>query len=297
MKIALTSRRCGFTLVELLVLLGILLVIGSIFLPYVTWLRESNSRLVCADHLRQINGALKSYAGENRGAFPRTTYDEANNPNGWTAFTGPDSPDPFLDGSAVKPNDVTASLFLLIRTGKLESAGVFVCPSTDDRRDILAGERGQVVEPISRSNFRSADNLSYSYAHPFSIAPGYRLDEYRPAYFVLMADRNPGRSSGRDVTAVKETDGALSLARGNSKNHGGAGQNVLFASGAVEFMSTPFCGAGRGVSGSKTGDNIYTALRDKILEGEKPPADQPGVIGEAIGPAWYEDTYLVPYDR
>lgn len=287
----------GFTLVELLVVLGILLVLGSIFVPYVLWLRESNNRLVCADHLRQINKALKNYAGENRGAFPRTVYDESGNPNGWTAFTGPDCPDPFLDGAAVKPNDVTASLFLLVRTGKLESADVFVCPSTSDRRDLLAGDRGQSVPVTARSNFRSADNLSYSYAQPFSAAIDYRLDENRPAYFVLMADMNPGRSPAHDVTDIRESSTPLELARGNSRNHGGAGQNVLFASGSVEFISTPFCGAGRGVRNSRSGDNIYTALRDKPLEGETPPANSPGVLGENVGPAWENDTFLVPYDR
>lgn len=287
----------GFTMVELLVVAGMGVVLVAIFVPYIMSLRESRARVVCADHLRQINVAMQAYARENGQYVPRVVYDAERRPNEWTAFTGADSEDPFLDGSTVRPNDVTASLWLLVRTQGLSPAR-FVCPATDDRADPMTNEAGRPVEALKRGNFRGPGNLSYSYANPFSSV-GYRTTDAHPPYYAVMADRNPGvTSDGSDVTGVKHDDPALKRSRGNSMNHRRAGQNVLFSYGNVEFMSTPFCGDGWEWSTGKTGDNIYTALRPTPLgPGQAPPANEPGVIGENVGPAWKDDAYLVPYGR
>lgn len=289
--------RKGFTIVEMLVLVGIFLVLVSIFVPYVMSLRESRNRIACADNLRQINQALRGYVEENGRSYPRVVYDAERMPNGWTAFSGPDCDDPFLDGATVKPNDVTASLWLLVRTQHLDTAA-FVCPSTSDRRDLMTNDQGVKVDVEKRGNFRSPTNLSYSYAQPFSAALGYRNDDSRRSDFALLADRNPGRANGYDVTAVKATDSPLALAKGNSRNHRGAGQNVLYASGAVEFVMTPFAGAWKDTTAKRSGDNIYTALRESPLEaGSAPPADEPGYLREGIGPAWSDDSLLVPFEK
>lgn len=279
-------------------MLGILLVLVSIFVPYVTSLRESRNRIACADNLRQINKALQAYIQENGRSYPRVVYDAERMPNSWTAFTGPDCDDPFLDGATVKPNDVTAALWLLVRTKGLDT-GAFVCPSTSDRRDLMTNEQGQRVDAEKRGNFRSPGNLSYSYAQPYSSALGYRNDDSRRADFAVMADRNPGRANGYDVTLPRASAHPLKLARANSRNHRGAGQNVLYASGAVEFVITPYAGAYRDEGRRKFGDNIYTALYDKPLEAgmASPSADEPGYLRDGIGPAWSDDSLLVPFEK
>lgn len=293
---AATGTRRGFTLVELAVLLAMAVVLLAIFIPYIRYTREYGHRVTCMDHLRQINAALRVYAADNSGMFPRVVHDTQAASDGWTAFTGSDDPDPFSESSAVRPNDVTASLWLLVRGGLLEDTGVFICPSTDDRRDPLTDSSGQQVGPGKRGNFRSRENLSYSYAHPFSTAPDYRLNEFRDPYFVLLADRNPGRAGGYDVTAVKWNDGPSRRRWGNSRNHGGVGQSVLFASGVVEFVDSPFVGA-RHDPQTPAGDNIYTALVRRPTPTQLPPLTAPGVIGEDVGPAWANDSFLVPYEK
>src|SRR5690348_10610215 len=47
------SRR-GFSIVELLVVLAILVILASIFIPYLGTVRESERRVRCADNLRLI---------------------------------------------------------------------------------------------------------------------------------------------------------------------------------------------------------------------------------------------------
>src|SRR5829696_5233983 len=65
-----TSRR-GFSLVELLVLVGIVVILISIFVPYVWKVQEDNRRVRCADNLRTIALAFTQYADANPRGYPR----------------------------------------------------------------------------------------------------------------------------------------------------------------------------------------------------------------------------------
>jgi prepilin-type N-terminal cleavage/methylation domain-containing protein len=62
-----SSRNNGFTLVELLVVIGIISVLVSILLPAVNKARQAATRTKCASNLHQIHGGIQMYAMENRG--------------------------------------------------------------------------------------------------------------------------------------------------------------------------------------------------------------------------------------
>jgi prepilin-type N-terminal cleavage/methylation domain-containing protein len=63
-------RRAGFTLVELLVVIGIIALLISILLPSLYAAREKAKRTQCANNLRTFGQAVMIYANQNKGRVP-----------------------------------------------------------------------------------------------------------------------------------------------------------------------------------------------------------------------------------
>jgi len=283
------KRKHGFTLVELLVVIGIIALLIAMLLPTLNKAREAANRVKCMSNLRQIGGGFYIYAAENHGDFPRTVWFPDliywGYPDTWggvRAFSNPIAKDPFLNATDLyfdqpfqpwtpnrRPgdNDVTAPLFLLIRNYKM-SPGVFVCPSRPDyyadRFDDF-GIAGASKDPRQRSNFSSPYNLSYSVSLMFPLVKaqqaGFKWNQKAKGSFALMADLNPGfQFADTQVLNVANsyglvgpntpTDSATIQRRANSRNHNKAGQNVLYADGHVDFAKTAFAGYNQ--------DNIYS---------------------------------------
>ena len=64
-------NRPGFSLIELLVVLGILVVLLSLLLPAMNRAREQSRRAVCVSNLHNIGAAIMKYATENNGKLPQ----------------------------------------------------------------------------------------------------------------------------------------------------------------------------------------------------------------------------------
>jgi len=82
------------------------------------------------------------------------------------------------------------------------------------------------------------------------------------------------------------------MAAANSNNHGGDGQNVLYADGHVDWSPTVYCGSPRPISGAPR-DNIYTAASPMTSD----PAQNKGSGVEATNnPLDQYDSVMLPSD-
>ena len=64
------DRARGFTLVELLVVIGIIALLISILLPALNQAREKAKRVQCANNIRTFGQAVHLYANQNKGKVP-----------------------------------------------------------------------------------------------------------------------------------------------------------------------------------------------------------------------------------
>jgi len=286
-----TRRTKGFTLVELLVVIGIIALLISILLPSLNRAREQANRVKCASNLRQIGQGIQMYANENKGNFPRTYFKVGSAiKTDTTGYNDPNSFDNTGKGGPGKvgENNVCSSLFLLLKTQDLTSE-VFICPSSQGERDTFENKTSQ-----DRSNFtKIPDNLTYSYIVPFpsqeAMDAGFKLNYTLTSDFAIAGDMNPGDTGGNptdSVSKVTTQSARKDMANGNSNNHNGDGQNVLYADGHVEFQNSPFCGMQRGTSTTKGWrDNIYTGI-----------AAESGKSAKGGSPVDQLDSILLPTD-
>lgn len=125
-KTRLTRRTPGFTVVELLVLLGVIALLGAVFVPGVVKAREQARRIDCSNNLKQVGLAFRLWAD----TAPEFVMATPTN----------------YGGTLEVANDVWRTF--LVMSNELSVPGVLVCPS-DSRR------------PASSWSMLANSNVSY----------------------------------------------------------------------------------------------------------------------------------------
>lgn len=242
------SQSRGFTLVELLVVIGIIAMLMGVLLPVLQKAREAASRAQCLSNIRQVTMGIIMYTHGNRGYFPAASPFNIQSPFDWIHYQ--------QGRAAALPPKLT------IATGgigpylklSLSNLNVLRCPS--DNWDVRA------------SGFPTAHGTKY----PFSYALNWHL--------ALPTGTNvPLVSVKRKITQVKNTSEKILLAEedertlddGNCAMWGPTGNA---APGAVNLLSDRH-------------DAVYRRLPDEPRGGWIPNSNGKGVVGFCDGHAEY----------
>jgi prepilin-type N-terminal cleavage/methylation domain-containing protein/prepilin-type processing-associated H-X9-DG protein len=150
MKRSHTFRR-GFTLIELVVVIGIIALLAALLLPTLASAKDKARKAACLSNLRQIGIAVQGYASDNYGRIPYgPKAPPFTSPADFYPSTG--APTSLISLQAGSP----VGLGLLLQQHLAEQPRVLFCPGSDQTLD-AATELARVG--------RSQAQSSYYYRH------------------------------------------------------------------------------------------------------------------------------------
>ena len=229
-----SARRKAFTLVELLVVIGIIALLIGILLPVLSKAREAANVLVCATHLREIGMACSVYAADNNGRLPIPIGGGAANNMSYSAILfkpdngywgqmdfGQGTLAPYLHGAAIAQR-------------------LFSCPSDTDPRYSAFGpvtanrEMPDTPQPMVLRNF------SYAFS-PYLAGDlvgahyiGTKISQIRRPADKLLIQETFMPNGANHITVGYNID-AVPCAIFLSRRHGGK-CNLYFADGHVQLF-------------------------------------------------------------
>ena len=85
----------GFSLIELLVIIAIIVILAGLLLPALSRAKAQGQKADCVNHMRQLTLAWKMYADDNRNSLAENYYFNDNgtiNPDSWIRGSMDDNP-------------------------------------------------------------------------------------------------------------------------------------------------------------------------------------------------------------
>jgi prepilin-type processing-associated H-X9-DG protein len=207
--------------VDVLAAAALLVIVGGMVLPVLLWARQGNERIACQENLRTVWGALANYSQQSPdGAFPMV--------------------------QASGPRSAAGTFVPILRdAGSLNNAFLVSCPARHTEPAPASLTVADLQAAYARDNeqfSRMAREAAGGYAYSLGYRDGPTLVGLRatdPGTLPIVADAADG---------------------GNSLNHGGSGQNVLYIDGHVLWCIQRTVGVDR--------DDIYVNKQNVLSAGQ-----------------------------
>ena len=203
------KRRKGFTLVELLVVIGIIALLVSILMPALGKAKELAKQIMCASQLSGLGKSIMMYENDYKEQTPKgwskNTLNTAGRGVGSGTYNDLSDANPTAKARWCNGDYATESgretiptlglcLYRLVKKTDVDPK-VFVCPSAPDdipmrlqdaQAKALSLGKPEISEWTDLDDFQGGWNLSYSYNEPWTR----HLDSSAPSSLALMADKN-----------------------------------------------------------------------------------------------------------
>jgi hypothetical protein len=217
-----TRNRRSFRRADAVVAALLLILIVPLVITGVArgW-RDHAQRAACANNLRELGGALQRYADHHDGRFPQL------HPAGPQSFAGSFIP-------------------VLHESGALTPDAPVVCP-------------GDGTPPRTLPSLAALEDLYWHQPEAFAAAIRDLGGSYAYAMGYQENGQLHGPNRGDDEHTPILADRLPPAAVGNSPNHGGAGQNVLYIGGNVAWCTLRTVGV--------NADDIYLNRRAEVRAG------------------------------
>jgi len=249
----------AFTLVELLVVIGIIAILIALLLPALNKARDQANTLACQSNMRQVGILTANYVADNNGWLPFCSYSApdglASQNTIWQAYIAANSPTDNADPANANPTAIpfNCNSLLLICPGTVSEyfTGTGLAYASDvDTKGVTTYFVAVSTEVCVR------DDAQYG-------IPGRKISQFHRTSQIMLACDNYGRPIlGQEGNWAGGGSGAQNV---RFRHNRGQNINLVFLDGHAESWEYSSC-QGPGVTNKAYPRNLFATSQLPVTE-------------------------------